>query len=216
MIPAWLSGYLTHTEVQKIALEVKSAEKQTSGEIVPMIVRCSSTLGHVPLLVYTLGLLTYYVIDLPGFADNWLENTWLSIFVWAILWVPVTMMLSKTSFVQRLFVSRVDRELQSQQRAMNEFYQAGLNKTDGSTGILIFVSLVDHQVVVLGDKSIADKLPAETWSEVMELIMQGVRSKNMCDGFCKAIEMCGEILTPHFPIQPDDKNELPNNLIIKE
>jgi putative membrane protein len=43
-----------------------------------------------------------------------------------------------------------------------------------------------------------------------------LKSGNGCDGFCKAIERCGEILAQHFPRSADDRDELPNKLVTEQ
>ena len=56
MVPKWLKSYMSssgHAQIQK-AIEI--AEKKTSGEIVPMVVRSSATVAHVPFVVLALML----------------------------------------------------------------------------------------------------------------------------------------------------------------
>ena len=216
MIPNWLNSYLSENEKMTIEKAVLEAEKKTSGEIVPMIVRRSSTVGHVPLILYCLGIMLYYLLGIPAVLSDHFEQVWMFSMGWGVLFIPLCMLLSRSSKVQRLLVNLPDREQQAQQRALNEFYLSGLEKTDGSTGILLLVSVADHQAVVLADRGIASKLPTNTWDEVVDILISGIRSKNMADGFCEAIKKCGDILEPHFPMAPDDKNELPNHLVIKE
>jgi len=216
MMQPWLKKYLSNEDLKRIEEKIAQVEKKTSGEIVPMIIFKSSTVGHIPLIIYSLGILLYYISGAPELLAEYFEYSWWYIFAWALLLMPLTRMLSKLEFIYRVFVSPLDRQSQVEQRAMNEFYKAGLNKTDGSTGVLLFVSILDHQALVLADKTISEKLDSKVWQEVVSLLIQGIRSKNMADGFCKAIEKCGEILAPHFPIQKSDKNELSNKLVILE
>ena len=124
--------------------------------------------------------------------------------------------LGAVPFIQRSLVSPEDRQLQVDQRSQVEFYQAKLNETDGSSGILIFISMMEHRVVVLADKAISAKLPPETWDGLVNTTLGSLRNKDLATGLCQAIEICGNLLTPHLPIQADDKNELQDHLIIKE
>jgi putative membrane protein len=101
-------------------------------------------------------------------------------------------------------------------RAELEFWKAGIQKTQGSTGILLFISVVERRAVVLADEAIAKILPPETWQTVIERLLEGARRKDLAEGFSKAIELCGELLAKNFPRASDDKDELANQLIIKE
>jgi putative membrane protein len=80
---------------------------------------------------------------------------------------------------------------------------------------LIFASLLEHRVIVLADRGIDAKVEPGTWKSVVTILTDGLKSGNACDGFCKAIERCGDILAAHFPPGPGDQNELSNKLVTK-
>ena len=69
---------------------------------------------------------------------------------------------------------------------------------------------------MLADHSIAEKLDGEIWQELVDLMIQGVKRGDLAEGMAQAIQRCGELLTPHFPIADDDANELRDHLVIKE
>jgi putative membrane protein len=100
-------------------------------------------------------------------------------------------------------------------RSLAAFTGHGLHYTNAHTGILIFASLLERRVVVLADRGINQKVSAGTWDEVVKILIAGLKSGRSCDAFCKAIELCGELLAEHFPRQADDKDELPNRLVTK-
>ena len=102
------------------------------------------------------------------------------------------------------------------QRAELEFYESNIQQTSGSTGILIFVSLMERKVIVLADKAINDQLPKETWQNAVDLIVTGLKAKNMALGLKNAIEFIGNTLEGPLPIKTNDTNELSNHLVIKE
>ena len=58
---------------------------------------------------------------------------------------------------------------------------------------------MERRAVVLADKSIKDKLPPETWTEVCNILIDGIKEGNMGLAFKSAIEKCGDILAPDFP-----------------
>ena len=47
-------------------------------------------------------------------------------------------------------------------------------------------------------------------------MIQGVKRGDLADGMTQAIQRCGELLTPNFPIAEDDVNELRDHLVVKE
>lgn len=215
-LPKWSRDFLTNEAFHKIENAVAAAELRTAGEIVPIVVRRSSTLGHVSAIVFLgLGLLSSPgVYWLTFFAhDLWITLAGL-VCVAAVLMLGVFM--TKSTRIQRLLVTAEDRQAQVMQRAQLEFYHFGLNTTRDATGILLFVSLLERQVVVLADKAIAEKLPPNTWAEVRDRLIEGIRHGDLASGFASGIEECGRILAEHFPIRSDDTNELANHFVIKE
>jgi putative membrane protein len=215
-LPKWLKTYMDESAYEAVLTAVSRAEEKTSGEIVAMIVRRSSTTAHVPLLIVwflaALGATIAYSVS-RAFPDIWHDGYFA---VCLIAFSLVGLLISKFPAVQRLVLSKQERANQVDQRAELEFYEAGLEKTEGKTGILLFVSLLERRAVVLADQGIHSKLPPETWENVVSLLVSGIKAKDMAGGFSKAIDACGTILSEHFPIAPDDVNELHDHLIVKD
>jgi putative membrane protein len=215
-IPTWTGGVLKPADLNTIADAIQKAEAQTSGEIVPMLVRRSSAVGHVPFLLAFIMLPLLFVAHLESsrFLGFTPQPAWL--LAEACLAILLGELLARLPLAQRWCVPKHDRAAAVENRALVEFHLAGLDKTSGATGVLIFISLMERQVVVLADKGIASKLPMDTWKDVVDLTLAGIKQGGLGQGLSQAILRCGELLKPHFPIKPDDVNELENKLIIKE
>lgn len=216
-IPDWARAQLGADGVARVEDSIAEAESRTSGEIVPMLVRRSSTVGHVPMLTFTLLLLCVWLGDVAFWFDTWLGGPhWLSLGLAWLLAGVLAVGLSRVDAVQRALTARPDQIQQVEMRAEVEFFEHGIGQTEGSTGILLFVSLMEHRAVVLADRAIAEELDADVWQEVVDLMIQGVRSKDLAEGMSAAIHRCGDLLSPRFPIAPADANELRDHLVIKE
>ncbi len=215
-IPDWAKAYLKAERVELIVDAIKKAEAKTSGEIVPMIVRRSSTVGHVPVILLSLLVALFFVFDGPVWQAEFLGEHWAWYLADIALFVAVSAMFSKLTGVQRLLTTRSDQDDQVNMRAEIEFYESNIKNTTGATGILLFASLMERRAVILADKAISEKVSQEAWREVCDILVEGIKKGNMGLAFSSAIAKCGEILAPEFPIQPDDVNELKDQLIIKE
>ena len=99
------------------------------------------------------------------------------------------------------------------QRAVRAFYEKGLYKTKQQTGVLFFLSLLEKKVWVLADKGIYEKIEQDTLNRFSKLVSQGIRDGRSCDSLCNAIMEAGELLAKHFPITPDDTDELTDEVI---
>jgi len=153
-------------------------------------------------------VLVQFLANVLEFAPSpalWLPPVQLAIFV-AGYWLAGRRVLLGPLVPARRATGFVDRA------AKLAFVEHGLVETRDRTGILIYVSLLEHRVEVLADRGIDRHVEDGTWDEVVRLILDGVRKRRAEEGLCKAIERCGTILAAQFPPRPDDDDELENRL----
>ncbi len=212
---AWIHRYISDEDMQKISEAVGRAEEKTDGEIVPVIVQRSSTVGHVPLTLTLIILLMLVIVELP-YADLLWIKPW--VYAWPFLIIAIyylSFMISKLAWVQKVLVPERDEVDQVHQRAHLEFYLNKINETKHRTGILIFISVMEKKAVILADEGISNKLPPETWNDVLAKLGEQLNKGNWGFGFTEAIESCGHHLKTHFPRSADTQNELTNQLVVR-
>ena len=204
--------FFSEEEKERIRQAVVAAEQKTSGEIVPMVVSASARYTEVELLGLIVGL------GIATLAAAFYANPWGRDFVylWPILGAGAGFFVCRIPWIKRRLLSRRRVDEAVLQRSLAIFTAEGLHQTRDHTGILIFVSLLEHEVEVLADRGINEKVPQGTWDEVVGIVTAGLKSSQGGDAFCKAIERCGAVLSEHFPRSPDDKDELSNRLVTGE
>lgn len=210
-IPSWLNCQINEEGLTRIQSAVAKAESQTTGEIIPMVVKSSTRTGSVPMILTLILFSLFLLIDIE-LDQKWL---WMTPFIAILCWF-VAQPLSKIPFILRFLTTPRDQTQDVHDRAELEFYRGRFHQTQKSTGILLFVSLFERRAVVLADKGISEKLSENTWTEVVQLLTAELKNKNMSLGFEKAVEKCGTILATHFPAEAINSNELSNQLVIKE
>jgi len=100
-------------------------------------------------------------------------------------------------------------------RAMQAFVEEEVFNTKDRTGILIFISILEHRIEVLGDVGINELVEPDDWIAIVERIREGIREDRVADGLVEAIGMCGNLLRKRgVDPQGADPNELPNHLRI--
>jgi putative membrane protein len=99
-------------------------------------------------------------------------------------------------------------------KAKSLFRKLGINKTRDSTGILILISLEEHMVRVHPDAAIDRILSESTWQPLVNCIIDGIKGGLPAKGICMSISQIGTLLAKHFPIKHDDKDELPNEVVV--
>jgi putative membrane protein len=103
------------------------------------------------------------------------------------------------------------------QRAMGAFVEQQVFKTRDRTGILLFLSLFERRVEVLADVGISASVKQEEWDGIVGEIVAGIRAGKPGAALASAIERCGELLASHgVTIRPDDTDELPDQLQVRE
>ncbi|MCP4679753.1 MAG: hypothetical protein GY854_30535 [Deltaproteobacteria bacterium] len=164
----------------------------------------------------TLLVALFFISNGPGWQAEVVGEHWIWYLVDIALLMVVTAIGARMSWVQRLLTTRADQAVQVDSRSVIEFYESNINRTRDATGVLIFISLMERRAVVLADKAINDQVARDTWQEVCDRLIAGIKKKNLGQAIREAVLECGEIMAPQFPIQSDDENELKDQLIIKE
>jgi putative membrane protein len=208
----------TDGERERIKQAVQQAERVTKGEIVPMIVPSSALYREAGyrtgLILALLTLALLLTIEIYWLPWGWHAGNagWLLLAVVASY--GLGQWIGRAPLVVRLVTSRERMAHKVTLRAEQAFYKHGLHNTQGRTGILILVSMLERRVHVLADKGINDHVPAGTWDKLVNGILDGIRTGQATDAICAAIAKCGTLLAEVSPVDSgENPNELPDTLI---
>lgn len=102
----------------------------------------------------------------------------------------------------------------SDQEALEQFSQEGLDKTRDKTGVLILVILDERKIELRADKGINDKVDPRAWESVVSAIEAHFRDRRFAEGLVQGIRRVGTMLAHYFPRKFDDTNELPDGVIL--
>ena len=94
------------------------------------------------------------------------------------------------------------------------FRKLKMHKTELRNGVLFYLAVTDKKFAILGDKGINEKVPENFWDNIKELMLDYFKKQQFTEGLCKGIEMAGEKLKTHFPLQSNDTNEITNEISI--
>ncbi len=199
-----------------IAQAIAQAEGRTAGEIVPYVVEQSDdyeiALWRGGMFVLLLMITALLLVRL--YSSHWLNLPFLATAI-LVLAAQGTGMLA-THFlppVRRFFAGASLIEQRVSQRAAVAFLQEEIFRTRDRTGILIFLSLWERKVVVLGDAGINAKVEQRDWDEVVRLITEGMRAGTPAQALITAIKKCGELLERKgVSLRPGDSSELADKL----
>ena len=209
---------LSEADRKAIIAAVKDAEKQTAGEIVPMIVSASY---HYPMadVIGGVSLALPGALLLTPLVGGWLWigtwNLWMFLALFSLLFPTALLIVRHAGGFKRLFISKREIDEEVEEAAVTSFFQKGVYRTRDETGILIFISLFERRVWVLADRGINRKVAQDQWDGIVARILEGIRQQRAGEAICAAVAEIGELLAAHFPIKADDRDEL-TNLIVED
>jgi putative membrane protein len=211
---------LKESDLERIKTAVKNAEEKISGEIVPVIVDRSGdytiALYKGSLIGASLTFITVVVLDRFVIKDA--VNTLFYDPVFILLLVILGGVLGAilpyfSDSVKRILVARRYQDLVTRQTAENAFLEEEVFNTRQRTGIMIFVSFFEHEVIVMADKGISKIVDQKQWDNIVQNIIAEIKNGKIVEGLEKGITQCGEILLEKgFQKRIDDINELRDDL----
>lgn len=202
--------YFSEDELAQIRRSVESAESGTSGEISTMVVDQSDFYLEAELLGSVLSA------SLVAFAVALVSH---HIAIWSyvpmvfLLYFPCRFIFERFPYLKLPFVSKRRMVHAVRDRAVRAFYEKGLYKTRGETGVLIFISLLERKVWILGDRGINARIAPHQWHEMAGRLARGIKEGRGAEALCSVVAECGAELAAHFPRRSDDVNELIDEVI---
>ena len=218
------SRLFSEEDKQAVKAAIAEAEKKTSGEIVPVVATRSGRYDRAEdLFGVILGLVAVAVVWLlfqkivPKGGDWEIGQTMriglgTVLLTFAIAFIVGAAVSTWVPAIAHFLVPRREMRQEVQRAADEAFVKFRVRGTKAATGVLIYVSLFERMVWVVGDQAISEKLEQSHWHEAKDLVLDGLRRGKPAEGLCAAIQKCGEHLARHFPIAPNDVNELSNEL----
>ncbi|HTH58340.1 MAG TPA: TPM domain-containing protein [Cyclobacteriaceae bacterium] len=206
-------------ELERIKSAVHTAEDKISGEIVPVFVEKS---GYYSIANYraaivsgALGFLWIMYSDryLPSMA---IYDPQLIFLMVVILGVVGALACHFIPFIKKFFVGQQHLDRSTKQRAETLFLQEEVFNTRHRTGIMIFISFFEREVIVMADRGISKVVEQKEWDKIVQGIIQNIKKGKVIDGIESAVLRCGDILLEKgFVKTADDVNELRDDLRIE-
>jgi len=226
------STFFSDGDRAAIEAAVAGAEKRTSAEIIPVVATASGRYDRaedVFGIVVAIAALcaVWFAFSGGSIADGWLAGGAPASagggpafgLAGAIAAIVVGFALGAalaTRFPALCtpFASKTEMREEVERAANEAFFAFRVRSTADATGILLYISLYERMVRVVGDDAITSKLGQGDWDEIRDRVIAGLADGRAAEGLVDAIERCGELCAAHFPRAEDDQNELSNALRI--
>ena len=224
---ATANNFLTPSEVEQVEAAIAAAEKQTSAEIVCVVAtesgrydRAEAVVGlFTGLLLLLLANLLMPLLHrqlLP--VGDWNEPSVGLAFVEqavAVLigFVAGNVLASYWHGLRRLFVRTAQMDAETERAANFVFAARRLTSTRHAGGLLLYVSLFEHRVIVLADQGVMDALGQGFLDQIRDTAVAKLRSGNATGTLVESVQQAAEQLATALPHTPEDNDELPNTFV---
>lgn len=215
-----LDKRFSEKDLEQIKAAVKEAESKISGEIVPVFVEKS---GHYIIANYRgavlLSALSFaLIVILDRYVPSLAVYDPLLIFILVIVGGVLGAILAHYIWpIKFWLLSQFHLDQSTRKRAESAFLEEEIFNTRHRTGIMIFVSFFEHEVIIMADRGISKVVAQKEWDKLVTNIIENVRRGNVTEGMISAIKRCSEILLENgFVRTSDDVNELRDDLRLED
>jgi putative membrane protein len=213
-----MERFLSKADRDKIETCVREAESRTRGEIVVMVVPASYHYPMAALLgatAFSFPVALALTPALGGLFWAGPSNLWVFLAALIPLFLAFHETVKRVTRLKRCFIRGKEMEDEVREAAHIQFFRKGLYRTREETGVLIYISVFEHRVWVLGDRGINAAIPEAHWNGVVSTIVEAIKDGRPAEGICRAVSEVGRILQDKFPIRHGDQNEL-GNLVVED
>jgi len=208
--------FLTEAELEQIETCVREVERTTRGEIVVLVAPGSH---HYPVADLR-GAATFAIPAAVVLARTvgpllWAgpHDLWIFLGFFFPLFFFCREIVTRLPRLKRLFVSEKEMGHEVREAATIQFFLKGLFRTREETGVLIYLSVFEGKVWVLGDRGVDAAVPTGFWQGVVDQVVAGVKEGRPAAAICTAVGRIRDVLVEKFPVAPDNTNELPNLIV---
>lgn len=210
-------------DLDSVAAAIAKAEKGTSAEIVCALStesgRYDRAEGLAGLTCAIVGLgIAHVAHDFSGgAAGDWtvraLSLGW-QVFAVVLGFLAGQFAAGRFQLIRSPFVSEREMGEEVRRAAWHVFGAASLRGTVGKNGVLVYVSLFEHRVVVLADEAGFKALGAETIEMMRDKALEHLRRKEVEKAFTAAVSVAGTRLAKTLPTRRDcHANELEDHVL---
>lgn len=213
-----MDAFFTEDDRRQIEEAIAAAEAETTAEIVPFIATQSDPYpaarwrgGVLGALLALCTAVLLRTAALPALTPYLTDLSVLAVALGTGAAGAVT-----TSIVPaftRALTPPDERDRAVNRRALEAFMEEEVFNTTGRTGILLFVSLLEHRIEVLADRGVDAAVDETAWADVAERIRQGIEDDRLTRGLLNGIKQCETVLDAHdLTVETDDENQLSDRL----
>lgn len=214
MVTTDISSKSTVVSRDEITAAIRNAEQTTSGEIFAILARQSDNYLINSFFIWTIGIFSCSIILVFVFHWSW-HDIPLHYFAITILFCHL-IGLFYLSIIPKLRLAITPTRVKNyicHKNAIKQFLAQNVHRTEKRTEILLFISLAERYAEIIADTKISEKVPLQTWNEIVASMIEKARQNDLTGAYIVAIKKSGNILSEYFPAKEYIANELPDHIV---
>lgn len=204
------------SDLQRIKDAVENAESKISGEIVPVFVERSGVYAIASYRAAIVFAILAFILIIIGnrYTSKFAISDPLVLFV-VVMSIGFLggIVAHFSDTIKRWLLTQLHFDKATRLKAESYFLQEEVFNTRQRTGIMIFVSFFEQEVIVMADKGISQMVEQKEWDKMVQTLIEKIKSGKTLEGLEGCIKRCGEILLEKgFYVSQEDTNELKDDL----
>jgi len=118
----------------------------------------------------------------------------------------------RTSGEMRVWISEKERT-DALAAAKERFVKLGMQKTKHRNAVLIYFAPASQQFALWGDTGVHEKCGDNFWKSIATGMVPFLKEQKYTEAVEFAVKALGDVLARHFPREPGDINELPDQIL---
>jgi len=205
-----IKTFFSEADREAIRVATTAAERETAGELVVYVTeRCdphSEVAWKAALIGGALGALCAAVAVWR--FGGWGAPDYLWMLVGLQLGLVGGWLASRFDGAARRLIDSDALDSRVEGRAAEAFLEEQVFATRNRTGIMVFVALFEHRVLILADEGIDEQVDAVAWEDISDELALGMRRGAPAPALIRAVGRCAGLLSAHGVTAVDPANEL--------
>jgi len=208
---------------EAIERAIAEAESKTSAELVVVVAtrsgrydRAEDLFGLLLALILLAGAALLW--PAPRDPNSWSLGLRIGLHAGVVLVIVAlgaiggAWLATRLPALARPFVSKRHRREEVRAAGSRAFHELRVRDTSDARGVLLYVSLYEHMVWIVGDDAVDAACTQADWDAIRDTLVASLRQGRHRDGLIDAIGSAGDLLAARFPREADDTSELPDTL----
>jgi len=209
-VPVRIETFFSSADREAIQAATTAAEQKTAGELVVFVTeRCDP---H-PEVAWKGSFVGGALGALCASVAIWRFGGWgAPDHMWMLIGFQLGLVAgwiaSRFDAIARRLIGEEALDSRVDGRAAEAFLDEQVFATRERTGVLIFVALFEHRVLLLADQGIDERVAEAAWDEISSDLALGIRRGTPAAALIHAVERCAALLEAHGVQGADQENQL--------